>query len=122
MNKLSWFLYSVDLLYSIGQVCVVMFSLSMLFLFFSLFSELFLTLFGDEEEKVAIVFIKRVRKILLISCFVCFLPALLIPDKKTMYLILASEVGQKAYESPENKELLDNMRSVITRELKKLGE
>jgi 4-hydroxybenzoate polyprenyltransferase len=125
MNKLSWFLYSVNLLSNIGEVATLMLVFSALFLLCTMIGYVLINIFEDEGDKDARRVrnvLTKTRNVLLLSCLIFLFPALLIPTKKTMYLILASEIGQRAYDTPENKELLQNMRSVITRELKKLGE
>lgn len=45
-----------------------------------------------------------------------------VPSKSTVYMIAASQAGEKAVTTPEAKEMLGDLREVIAKQIKKLKD
>lgn len=62
--------------------------------------------------------IKKIAALTLILGFV----AIVIPSQRTIYMIAASEMGERVVSQPETKEMLGDLREVIAKQIKKLKD
>lgn len=110
MNKLSWFLYSIDLMSSLKEVIPIL-TLVFGFLYVLAFfitiavtnarirgTDDNLTCYGVTLSKLKTVIITLVT----LTSLYCF-----IPKEKTMYLMLGSEVGEQLVKSETAKRVYD---------------
>jgi hypothetical protein len=109
MNKLSWFLYAVDVVGSLREFLVAAFIIVFIGILLTLvFGHMVIdtSQYGDEKKashkKLNEALIKPIVVAMLISFFTVF-----IPSQKTMYLILGSEVGESVVMSETGQRVQD---------------
>lgn len=131
MNSLSWFLYLADVIPNLFVPFVVVSSifLAVLILLFIVgFCIMGENLKYGETDGDYIVG-KRIRN-LSAYCLKWIVPIWLIfvtlqsliPSKETIYLIAGSEIGEVVVNSPEAKEILNDVRTVIKQQIEKATE
>lgn len=123
MNSLSWFLYIADVvsnisvfLSTIGVICVCLGALSIIPGYFVKWE------FEDRNETI-----KKNRQNLawfasrsvIFGLSVIFISTL-VPAKKTMYMIAASEMGEMVVQSEEAKEIFSELKQTIMYQLRDL--
>lgn len=118
MNGLSWLLYAAEVVQSLGNLFA--YAGAML----GIISGVSVTVYGvslDDtigDEKTAARLGTVLRWLLPITAVVAVL-ACLMPSSKTVYMIAASEMGQKVYETPAAQEVLTDLQVILKQ---KLGE
>ena len=75
---------------------------------------------ASDDDKRFVVTVGGIVKFLVIGLVPSFLLALTIPDRQTMYMIAASELGEEVIDSPEAKQLYQDLRDVIDTYKKKV--
>lgn len=120
MNSLSWFLYLADVLPSMAHgasffvfmgvliVIPVMFVLKFCFTPDKNFTQ-------DQKDKIPFWTISTV---LVVTGFLM----MLVPERDTIYLIAGSEVGEVVVNSPEAREILNDVKTVIKQQIKDVEE
>lgn len=123
MNSLSWFLYIADVvsnisvfLSTIGVICVCLGALSIIPGYFVKWE------FEDSNETI-----KKNRQNLawfasrsVIFGLSAIFISTLVPAKKTMYMIAASEMGEMVVQSEEAKEIFSELKQTIMYQLRDL--
>ncbi len=137
MNSLSWLIYAGDLLEKaatfiavIGIGSIVGAGVMMAWCFMSAdFRKIDLRYPLGEDTKVISEDIAgkyRLAKVAGIAGVCIALLAgsisVVIPSKSTVYMIAASEMGEKVVTTPEAKEMLGDLREVIAKQIKKLKD
>jgi hypothetical protein len=111
MNKLSWFFYLADmasgmsfLIFSMGVACV-----ALMFILPTKSVEMFS---ADHTP-----FQSATRPSLWIGLVLCSVLFCLIPSSETIYKIAASEIGETVVTSPEAKELYEDLKAIIKKQV-----
>lgn len=102
MNSLSWLLLLTDIFSNISALSVIFSILGVILLFG-------LCAYYDCVYDRAYPHIKS----FLVGLSVVISISILVPSKNTMYMIAASEVGEKALKTPEAKELYDLLHNKL---------
>lgn len=122
MNSLSWFLYFASVLPQI-MVAPILLTLGAMIVLGGLgCCERESGYRGDEQWQRGYKLHKFVASVLapLFSLFVVI--ATIIPDKETLYLIAGSELGQQVIETPEAREVFNDIKTIIKQQIKKSTE
>lgn len=120
MNDLSWMIYLIEIAGNLSEIfgflIFVGFILAAIasFIIFVIKSD---DLFEDEKKKLPHIK-KYVRNVIIFLCFVTAMHVF-VPSKKTMYMIAASQMGEKALNSETGNDVLDILKQRIKIELKK---
>lgn len=122
MNSLSWFLYFASVLPQIMIAPILLTLGAMIVLGGIGCSERECGYRGDEQWQRGYKLHKFVAFVLapLFSLFVVI--ATIIPDKETLYLIAGSELGQQVIETPEAREVFNDIKTIIKQQIKKSTE
>lgn len=120
MNSLSWLLYFADVGVSIAAFTIFVGIISVTIgVVISIISYIPWTRYSyhsdsywTQLENLQNNLKKLGPKTVLIS-FVFIFIAILVPSRQTIYMIAASEMGEKAYNSPEGQEVINNLKQII---------
>jgi hypothetical protein len=115
MNYLSWLIYLSSLCGSLSGLLLAA-SIAAVALTIFCFLAYSISEFGDEYEEF-IPFWKQRVKIFFIISLIVVPPAILIPGQDTVMMIAASQFGEQVINNPESKDVLDNLKERILREL-----
>lgn len=111
MTKLSLFLYAADALDSIGEFCVAFGVIAaIIFVIFCMIA----TFDDDDTAEWLRAHTKRNLIIPIVAMFVFFGTSALIPEKKTMYMIVGIEMADMFSQTDTAKELSKEMKGVLT--------
>lgn len=138
MNTLSWLIYGGDLAEGLKTLAIMagLFAVivSAACFFFGLASADFGKLdvrYADsaEERSAAKDLVNRRYRLAKVApltglpiAFIFAAVAAAIPSKATIYMIAASEMGERVVSQPEAKEMLGDLREVIAKQIKKLRD
>lgn len=116
MNSISWFLYLADVIPSLAKV----FGVSGIILSIILVIAWFICLvsLGDSDFDGCRTSVKSLSKWLVPVAFTLIIIATIIPSRQTIYLIAGSEVGQVVVETPEAREIFNDIRTIIKQQIK----
>jgi hypothetical protein len=118
MNDLSWFLYFVDVSQGVMPL-VVMFGIALIVIGFVLPPK------GVQPFERGHEFpfqgIGRLKNVFIGWC-VALIFAMAIPSEDTLYMMAASEGGEAVVTSPQGKEVLDKINTIINNQLDELAK
>lgn len=119
MTKLSLLIYAADVLDGISNVCFSLGALAVvIFIIFVAVNIMAWTsiysYYDDEFTQWFRAHTKRTLIIPVIAMFVFFGTAALIPEKKTMYMIVGIEMADMFRQTDTAKELSNEMKGVLT--------
>ena len=118
MNDLTWFLYITELVGRIGPVAF-MSGAALLVLAFVLPPK-GVKAFSHEHEHPFMGFDRL--KTPFIAWVVLLFITFLTPSKDTLYLMAASEAGEAVATSPDGKQMLDKVKTIINNQLDELAK
>lgn len=107
MTDLAFYLYLVDVISNIPIALIVFLIIAIFLIFFGL-------IHWEHEGN------SKIFKIGAIIAVINILILVLIPSKKTMYMMMAVETGNKIVQQPEIKELLNKTLTIINHKLDEL--
>lgn len=130
MNSLSWLIYGAEVIPSIGNLAGVVGAISGLgWIALNGITAIARGHHNDMSRYYKGDPIKGVRREhgfvmprLWILPVVVLAVATVIPSKQTIYMIAASEMGQKVYETPATQGLLGDLHAIVKKELAKMKE
>lgn len=121
MNTVSWFLYGADVINNLAVVLIIS-----LILFGGALAAMIIirAIYNDDQTNGRTdpkwlpytPILKKFIWVLLGALLVAIIPA-----KQTLYMIAASEVGEVVVNTPEAKELLNETRNAILRQVQSIG-
>lgn len=123
MNDLSWWVYLADVFDSAGGFMIFLTVVTGIIAIVSIV--LYIIALYDNTEALAASRMEFMRltgrawKLALTGFFLFSILVLLMPDKQTMYLILASEMGETIITNPESQEIFRDMKAYIKDNLQK---
>ena len=103
MNNLSWFLYAVDVLGSLGAIANMAIFVACVAVAVLIVSKTIHSSEYDPKEFKPFIKIKTLIKAISIVALI----AIAVPSTKTMYLILGSEIGEEVIQSETAKKVHD---------------
>lgn len=106
MNKLSWMLYAAD---ALDKLSLVLFVLGSLGLIVCLATWAVMAMSADIDKKPK----PKAPSPLLAGLIGCLLLACFLPSAKTVYMIAASEAGERIAATAEAREMLDLVRQKL---------
>lgn len=120
MNSLSWFLYLADVLPSMAHGAGFFVLMGVLIVIPGMFVLKFCftpdrNFTQDQKDKIPFWTISTV---LVVTGFLL----MLVPERDTIYLIAGSEVGEVVVNSPEAREILNDVKTVIKQQIKDVEE
>lgn len=118
MNDLSWFLYFVDVSQRVMPLVVV--SGIVLALIGLLIPPKGVAPFSYEHE-FPFQGVGRLKGAF-IGWFIVLIFAVMIPSEDTLYMMAASEGGEAVVTSPQGKEVLDKINTIINNQLDELAK
>lgn len=130
MNQLSWLLYSVDVLYSFSGFVLASLIFAWLgYAVHTLIAKIWASEVyswdsepvKDHKRKWQEKSILPDAKWFLLSLVACLF-LVLVPQKETLYLIVASEAGETVIKTPEAQEIMDAVKEIINIQLEKLKQ
>ncbi len=109
MNTLSWFLYLIDV---IGNLSTLLGFVLMAGLICVIFATIMGSVVSDGEIWTTEEWLpyRKWYKRLWIVLIVCSIISVLIPERRTFYMIAASEAGEVVVKSPEAQEMMNLIR------------
>lgn len=107
MTDLALYLYLVDVISNIPIALISVLVIAIILVFFGLIQ-------WEHEGETIILKIGAIMAVINIFVLV------LIPSKKTMYMMMAVETGNKIIQQPEIKELLNKTLTIINHKLDEL--
>lgn len=116
MNNLSLLIYLADVVSSLDAAFEFLTSISGICWLFSLFSIVYFHV--DDFEAEAKRFSLKMLRLSSISFFVCLFVVALTPEKDTLYLIAASEAGEKIITNPEVIETVEIVKDYLLKQIK----
>lgn len=129
MNNLSWLIYLAEVLPSVASLVsfisyLLFFSFGVIIAIKALYKlgktdSLHKNHFPDEYEEGMKINVLEGWQWVFVPIALS-LVSVLIPSKETIYLIAGSEVGEVVVNSPEAKEIVDDIREVIKAQLEQL--
>lgn len=118
MNDLSWFLYFVDVSQRVMPLVVVFGA--MLALVGLVIPPKGVTMFSFDHEH-PFQGVGRLKNVFIGWC-VALVFAVMIPSEDTLYMMAASEGGEAVVTSPQGKEVLDKINTIINNQLDELAK
>jgi len=110
MNTLSWFLYLASISSGFSQfLLVIAIGLATILVIYNAVA----ALYNSVEEKPQKVYGVKFMYVAALAGFL----SILVPNKDTLYMIAASEVGEMVITSPENQEVFGKVRTLINTKL-----
>lgn len=113
MNSLSWLIYGADIVEGLRSIAIFSGLLAGAFALIAVIS--LMASEGETWPWVSARFPKMAVAVLIPALIVVFLPS-----RQAIYMIAASEMGQKVYETPATQEMLGDLQAIIKAEIKKL--
>lgn len=111
MNNLSLLIYAADILPSVASLATVTLVVSMIVLII-----LTIIVWSCPPHDMSEAFRsehKSLRKSLATAAAISVIPAVLIPEQNTFYLIAASEGAQVALSNPDAQEMFSSVKEII---------
>jgi len=109
MNTLSWLIYLGGASSSLGFLSVLF-----AFVLFSFIIIYVLIFFANQEDKIVLESIKIFPvKTMFILALLASISSCLLPSKETVYMIAASEIGQKVIESKNINGIVDSSLELV---------
>lgn len=137
MNSLSWLIYFADMFGKLSGVTTVLgagflgggllvLAIAMLARGAAVSNLRWTSLYPEAQSKARIEFwehvVKTWPKKLIGFGAVILLVASFLPSRNTIYMIAASEMGEKVVTAPETRELFNDLRAVVSQQLKKMHD
>ena len=131
MNTLSWMLYAASVLGGVGVLFGVLAAFSVAFIGAAWLSRAMASDLvyasdmpsenrpigsGDYQKWMTTVRLTTSKWLYVIPVAFAIIAAI-IPSQKTIYMIMASEMGETVITSPEAREIFDDLRAVIKKKL-----
>lgn len=101
MNSLSWMIYGISVVSSVGSLLSFLILVSTIL--FGIFVVLLPMILDEIEASVIGYYVKRFLIVYAMAIFTL----IVVPDKKTMVLISASEIGESLYKSEQAKGIIN---------------
>lgn len=125
MNNLSWFIYLAELIPSIrGSIIIWAFLAIILLAIYSLFIGHKIDMaYHNDDDNYRDTLKSRLASVLkkaVVTIIVLWTVAILLPSKQTLYMIAASEVGEKVATSPQAQEIMKDISAVLKKQLEEL--
>lgn len=118
MNDLTWFLYFVDVSQRVMPL-VIMFGISLIGIGFIIPPKGVKPF--EQGHDFPFQGIGRLKNVF-IGWFVALIFAVMIPSEDTLYMMAASEGGEAVVTSPQGKEVLDKINTIINNQLDELAK
>lgn len=118
MNDLTWFLYFVDISQHFTPL-VILFGVALVIIGFVIPPK-DVQPFGRDYE-FPFQGVGRLKN-WFIGWVIAVFVTCLIPSEETMYMMAASEAGEAAITSPQGKEVLDKINTIINNQLDELAK
>jgi len=115
MNNVSWILYVIDVIPSLGILGLLLCGLSILLLF--ILPPKGITMFGQHHDSPFAALDRPLPWVLMVIGAIL---ASFTPSKETLYMIAASEVGEAIISSEEGRELVLDIKTILDLQIEKL--
>lgn len=113
MNDLTWFLYWTDVLPGFAKGLTV-FSVIGVIIVATIGTAFLIETAGDLTTKFYLFTGSLISFFIILGLSTNF-----IPSKQTMYLMIASEMGEEAYNSPNGQEVTNTLKTILKELIKK---
>ncbi len=137
MNALSWLIYFADVFGKLSPLAFLLGSgllgggilvlvIAMLARGDAMSNLRWTSLYPEAQSKARIDFWEKVvrewpKKLIGFGTVILTMASFL-PNRNTIYMIAASEMGEKVVTAPETRELFNDLRAVVSQQLKKMRD